>query len=270
MKCWICNNEGNSTEHKFKASDIKRFHGKSFKEKVILNIADKTICLQGPNSAHVKHKHPICQNCNNNVTSAHDKAYDIFVTTIILDCISSLESGQIDLLKIFGENWKEQMRNLYKYYAKQIGSRIVDNIGTYYPQSLKNFILLDAKIQTFKLKIILKVGMAVLDHYISDKNSKPLGYLFNGSTFSYIYENRTYFHGWSSYSWLTIHWLYCEDGLDQNQLQFDDPILQVEVQKMNITERIEKDSLLDWFEFYGLTKLEDRIKFIENMINNSI
>ena len=82
MNCWICNNEANSGEHKFKASDIKRFHGKTFNEPMIIKLDGKDFPLQGPNSSLAKYTQRICQVCNNNLTSSHDKAYDAFIKGI--------------------------------------------------------------------------------------------------------------------------------------------------------------------------------------------
>jgi len=267
LNCWICGSEANSKEHKFKSSDLKRSFGKQFSQSVILRLGDEDKKLQGPNSSLVKHEAPICQKCNNDLTSPHDKAYDKLISGTINNFEINRSRQFIDTREFYGDNWQMEIRNLYKYFAKQIGSRIVDAANSQYPISLKKFILNDIEIQSIKLRFQIKVGMEILNAYNKFETGDGISHLFNGATIPYCSLNGSlFFHGWSSYSWLTVHWIYSEHDLQQPIKQLNNPIIPVHVQEFDFQGRNEGDDLYDWFEHYGISNDNDRLNFMQSII----
>jgi hypothetical protein len=74
--CWICGNVADSEEHKFKASDLKRFHGKKMDA---YYVSGEAIKIDSYKDKVLKFPKVICINCNNTLTGPHDDAYDKFV-----------------------------------------------------------------------------------------------------------------------------------------------------------------------------------------------
>ena len=268
MKCWICNNEAETGEHKFKSSDLKRLHGKQFDNSLILSLDGDEFNIQGPNSNLVKHNIPICKNCNNNLTSSHDKAYDKFIIESTKSFENLYESRYINVFNIYGDNWKNELRNFYKYFAKQIGCRISKFKGVEYPKSLSKFILKDEEIQSLKLSFHIKEGVSALDWHFQNKHNSPLKVLNNGATVSFGRTNdEEIFHGWFSYNWLTIHWIYSEKDLNQPNVQLNSKSIPINVQHFDIEGRDESENILDWYEQYGMRTETERRKFIIDIIN---
>jgi len=268
MKCWICNNEAKTGEHKFKSSDLKRLYGKQFDDSLIIKLDNDELKLQGPNSNLVKHNSPICQKCNNDLTSPHDKAYDKFIIESTKSFEKLCKTKAINVIDIYGDNWKTELRNLYKYFAKQIGCRVAQFKGIDYPKSLSDFILNNKEIKSLKLSFHIKEGISALDWDMRNKNKESLKVLSNGATVSYGKTDfEEIFHGWFTYNWLTIHWIYSEKDLNQQMLQLCSNSIPIKVQSFDIKGRDEKENILDRFEYYRLRTEKERITFILDIIN---
>ena len=124
MKCWICQiNEANSEEHKFKASDIRRQFGKSFD--AVYYDGENLYPFNSPKDKIIKFPKIICTDCNNNKTRNADDAYTKFFENI--DKINNMIelTGQINYKDVFQDNWKSSKIDLYRYFAKHAGCKIM-------------------------------------------------------------------------------------------------------------------------------------------------
>lgn len=143
--CWICGiRPADSAEHKFKASDLKRMMGDG-DELIHFDADGNQTSIRGQNGikrdrfGKVKYEKSICRKCNNTVTQPHDDAYDSFVEHLV-DVHDSLPRIKfINLRKIYGRDWREQSRNLARYFAKHFGCRLMRDAG-FVPPSLPKFI----------------------------------------------------------------------------------------------------------------------------------
>lgn len=83
--------------------------------------------IQGPGSKHIKYSSSLCQYCNNTRTQPFDRAYEHFIAWVLdhhEDLV--LRKRFIDLSEVYGSRWESQQRDLYKYFAKSLGCRLVD------------------------------------------------------------------------------------------------------------------------------------------------
>lgn len=127
--CWICGAEANSAEHRIKKSDLVRAHGRGpyVGEGVLLHFrSGKKTQVQGPSSIAVKYAPSLCHNCNTTYTQPFDLAYDMFVGWVMSNEQLILHRRFVDFEDIFGSNWPNSQRDLYKYFAKSFGCRLVD------------------------------------------------------------------------------------------------------------------------------------------------
>lgn len=153
--CWWCGNIADSGEHIFKKSDFKRAYGnppysKEF-QPYIVNGPNRKKVVQGPNSDAGKFLRNLCKNCNNSRSSKYDLAYDKFIDDSKQYFHEIFKTGEIDLIKIFGTNWKDEFGNTLRYYVKHICCRL-SNEGIEVPTNLINYLdqkeeLLDARLQ---------------------------------------------------------------------------------------------------------------------------
>ena len=124
MKCWICQiNEANSEEHTCKASDIRRQFGKSFD--AVYYDGENLYPFNSPKDKIIKFPKIICTDCNNNKTRNADDAYTKFFENI--DKINNMIelTGQINYKDVFQDNWKSSKIDLYRYFAKHAGCKIM-------------------------------------------------------------------------------------------------------------------------------------------------
>jgi hypothetical protein len=129
-KCWWCNSEGNSGEHKFKKSDLVAEFGNTFNDKSnrpILIGGGKETELQGPNSKYVKFEKVLCAKCNSNKSQNSDIAYSEIIE-YLLDNHKNLENvDSLDLRLIYPNNWKTKKLDFYSYFVKHFCCRLARN-----------------------------------------------------------------------------------------------------------------------------------------------
>jgi hypothetical protein len=125
--CWMCGAPADSREHIFKASELKRiFQEDGYSpESLPFHFSEKGHArIPGPKSSLVKYPNIICGRCNNDRTSAFDRAYDR-----LSDWLASRQSNygiaEIDLLDVFGSTYIERIGDLRRFFAKNLGCRIV-------------------------------------------------------------------------------------------------------------------------------------------------
>jgi len=128
--CWICGAEADSAEHRLKKSDLVRAHGCGpYKGPTALSHvrSGKETLVQGPRSKTVKYSPSLCQHCNSTRTQPFDRAYDQFIDWIMQGNEGIvLHRRFIDFAEIYGSDWESKQFDLYKYFAKSFGCRLVD------------------------------------------------------------------------------------------------------------------------------------------------
>lgn len=127
--CWICGAVADSAEHRIKKSDLIRAHGRGpYKGPSALGHyrAGKETTIQGPGAKAVKYSPSLCHRCNTAYTQPFDRAYDQFVGWIMENEETVLRRRFVDFVDVFGDVWAESQCDLYKYFAKSFGCRLVE------------------------------------------------------------------------------------------------------------------------------------------------
>jgi len=215
MLCWICKeHKANSGEHKFKSSQLKQMHGKKFSEEIIYGNDNKELKLEGPNNKKVKFPKVICEHCNNNITSSHDKAFDKLIDWSYSNFQSLKANRFIDFGQVYGNDWVEQKRNLFKYMAKHAGCKIITGEQENDVTNLSNLIHKDIDTYSFQIKFIVKEAFNHLDIILKQKEADGLKFMSNSET---VYRKNSdrktvYFAGMTTYNWLSIAWIHSQNN----------------------------------------------------------
>ncbi|MDH6252394.1 hypothetical protein M2347_002121 [Chryseobacterium sp. H1D6B] len=223
MKCWICeNNEANSEEHKFKASDIRRQFGKSFD--AIYYDGENLHPFNSPKDKLIKFPKVICIDCNNNQTRDADTAYTLFFEKI--DLINNMieTTNQISYQEVFGSDWKVSRMNLYRYFAKHAGCKIMtSNFLNYVDISqLRLFILGLESINNFHIKIYFnKVTKGFTEYLKLDSKNKYRSNIAFGPTIYVGQENNIGFAGSIINGSIRVEWFYGNQNHFNTTIDFD-------------------------------------------------
>lgn len=203
IHCWICGSIADSEEHKFKASDLKRFHGKKMDAYYVSADAVK---LDSYKDKILKFPKVICTICNNNLTRPHDEAYDKFVIYCFKNNRQILKNPIIDFQEIYGGNWEKEKANLYRYYAKHAGCKIFTSNVKVDLNDLSSFIKGNNHINDFVIKFELKAGVEAIMN-IFNKTFK-YNHLYNSETCNWNNEISPKFGGWLTNNFITTNWVF--------------------------------------------------------------
>ncbi|MCP4459237.1 MAG: hypothetical protein GY816_14640 [Cytophagales bacterium] len=209
MTCWICNNaEASTKEHIIKKSDIKRaFGGGSYNgDNAPVHVKKGTIKpIQGANSKFLKYSESLCQYCNGAFTQPFDFAYDIFIEFVYENESSILRKRCIDFTEIYGEKCEDGLVNLYKYFAKSFGCRLVD-AGEPVPNDVRE--LLYEK--TFKTG--LRLSFSVNEDILILPSEHRDGFIGKGGLLAWLdkdHNGKAIGYQWSEHvSWLLVSFWY--------------------------------------------------------------
>ncbi len=155
--CWMCGAPADSSEHRFKKSDLVRAHGRGpYKKSSALSHirAGKEVLVQGPNSKSLKYSPNLCQHCNSTKTQPFDRAYERFIGWVFENETVVLHRRLVNFEEIYGNGWEDAQLNLYKYFAKSFGCRLVD-AGAPVPDDVIGLFALN------RLQTHLRLSMAV-------------------------------------------------------------------------------------------------------------
>ena len=241
-KCWICQiSEADSEEHKFKASDIKRNYGKKHID--VLYINHEISEVNSFKDKKLKFEKLICITCNEKNTRPHDDAYDIFIEYCNINHYQLLKSTNINFKNIYGENWKTEKCNLFKYFAKHAGCKIKTLNQDIDIDSLSEFIVNKSETKDFIIRFEFKQSIELLIKHLKHYHllNSPTTYWHNGENLK--------FGGWITNNYITINWIY---GLSINE-------------KSNLIEnKVNEDVLLTNEDFIKSIKNIDEKEFIKN------
>jgi hypothetical protein len=182
--CWICGKLADSAEHKIKKSDIVKITGTGSwkKGEFLLYQDDSFIPLQGPNSKLVKYNKILCSSCNNNFTQPFDKAYECFINYICENRDLILNQRFVDFKKVYGDNFANGQRNLYKYLVKSFGCRLA-YCNSQIPTDLSRLLYQES------FKTQLRISFAVNeDKFLHESFEKMVG---NGDLYAGFESKKT-------------------------------------------------------------------------------
>jgi hypothetical protein len=139
MKCWICGGEGNTGEHLVKKSDLKAIFPNVSQKKPLFFSANYKRCngevirngkvgsVEDKKSLYLKSKALICQDCNSNRTSPHDKAWEK-LSRHLREKNPPIKKGEIvKLNKVFPGAVKKSMLDVHLFFIKLFGCAIVEH-----------------------------------------------------------------------------------------------------------------------------------------------
>ena len=125
MNCWICGNpDADSHEHITKASDLKSLFGHVSQINPIYVNSNYEKNLRLPSIKKpklLKFKKPICSNCNNSLTSEHDKAWQHLSVYLRFRNPPIKATDYVRFSKIFADKAKQKMLLAHLYFVKLFG-----------------------------------------------------------------------------------------------------------------------------------------------------
>jgi len=125
----MCGDKADSAEHKIKRADlIRQFGGGPYKgdNALLHSRQDRLTPMQGPSSPLVKFEKTLCIPCNTTRSQPFDRAYDAFVGWNLSNEAVVCKRRVLDFEEVYGEGWEDYQRNLFKFFAKNLGCRLVD------------------------------------------------------------------------------------------------------------------------------------------------
>lgn len=127
--CWICGGNADTSEHRIKKADLVRAYGKGPYKGPAAPVhvrAGSITPIQGPRAGIVKYSPSLCGPCNNAGTQAFDRAYDRFIKWVMENEAVVLNRRFIDFAEVYGSDFEGEQRDLFKYFVKSFGCRLVD------------------------------------------------------------------------------------------------------------------------------------------------
>ncbi len=129
MNCWICGGQGNTGEHKAKASDLRAIFGSGITQQDPLFLHTdqrKNLKIGSIKSDKLKSKAYICLRCNSARTANSDKAWECLSEFLRHKC-SPLKNGDlIRLDRAFPGTVKRSMLEVHLFFVKLFGCDIVE------------------------------------------------------------------------------------------------------------------------------------------------
>jgi hypothetical protein len=94
--------------------------------------------IAGPNSRRFKSKNVICSDCNTTATSASDRAYDRLSDWMVAHQREGSGWSEMDLAEVFVPDYAAGVDQLYRYFAKALGCRLVSQGAVLPPEFFPN------------------------------------------------------------------------------------------------------------------------------------
>lgn len=156
MKCWICGDIATTGEHKIMKAILKDVFKDNFENKDLLHIKDdKATNLQGASSKKIQYLKSLCLKCNNEYTQPFDFSFLKFFEYIKNNHSLLFKTKMLDFEKVYGESYKKEIINLFKYFIKIFGCDLNDNkliIPSDLIEMIKNISINNNLTLTFSIK----------------------------------------------------------------------------------------------------------------------
>lgn len=133
-QCWICRkNEARTGEHMIKKSDLKSLLGKNVQSRPFYysDAFRANRIVQSIKSEILMSPVPICAECNNERTQAHDLAWEWMSGWLRTNPQSFRVGDRIRPNPIFPYDTRRQMLNVHLYFLKLFGGMICENRKRY-------------------------------------------------------------------------------------------------------------------------------------------
>ncbi|WP_339843904.1 hypothetical protein [uncultured Halopseudomonas sp.] len=130
MECWICGQPGTTGEHLIKASDLKSYFGTVSQQKPIYQNSEarKNLSIGSIKaSSKLKSAARLCAKCNNQRTSAHDKAWSKLSSYLQDNLRTISKSGEVKLDKVFPGSIARDMKLVQLFFVKHFGCRVISD-----------------------------------------------------------------------------------------------------------------------------------------------
>jgi hypothetical protein len=204
----MCGKESNRREHIIKKSDIIRVYGNGpYKgENALVHVKNgNMMVVQGPDSKKVKYKSSLCHECNTTFTKPFDIAYDNFISFIYENEQEILRKRFVNFSDVYGKDFEEGQRNLYKYFAKSFGCRLYD-AGSSVPQDISSSLQKKSFITGLRINFSVNEDILILPNEIRD------GFIGKGDLLVWLDKtDKSEINGytWNEHvSWLFISYWY--------------------------------------------------------------
>lgn len=128
MKCWICDADATTGEHKIKRSDLADVFGAPTQENrlYLSDSAKKNRPIGSLKAKALKSPSRICATCNNARTQPHDRAWEQ-MSEYLRTCQPPIRpSSIVRANRIFPYDTKRKMQNVHLYFLKLFGCRIAE------------------------------------------------------------------------------------------------------------------------------------------------
>jgi hypothetical protein len=167
----------------------------------------KSTNIPGPNSDALRYSKILCVDCNTTKSQPYDTAQQIFLDWLFRNETLVLQRRFINFQEVFGEDWQTSQRNLYKYFAKSFGCRLIeanhsvpDDIVALFPK------------RTFQTG--LRLSFSVNEDIVLMPHQDRNGFIGKGDLFGMAHRTQpTQLTGyyWDEHvSWLTVVYWYNE------------------------------------------------------------
>ena len=203
--CWICGNSSETCEHCVKKSDLVERFGKGPYpgDSALVHVKEGRVRrMQGPDSKLVKYEKNLCAYCNNTLTQPFDNAYETFITRVMQIQIEVLKRRVIDFEVVYGADWANEQRHLFKYFAKSFGCRL-DEVGRAVPPDVVELLGKDSFATVLYVTFQVNEDQLLLDEAHQGIGTLPLITYKKRSTGQEVgYQCGNY------YRWLTVMYWY--------------------------------------------------------------
>lgn len=128
MTCWICGAEGDTGEHRIKASDLRSRFGHISQDKPIFfhDAQRRNQRIKGLRVSLLKFDSPICAGCNNDRTSPHDKAWERLSTFLSGKDKHIRNRKVLNLSAVFPGSVKRSLLDVHLYFVKLFGCIVAE------------------------------------------------------------------------------------------------------------------------------------------------
>ncbi len=129
--CWWCRErEADSSEHKFKRTDLIREHGRGELrgERTIVMYGEGEREMRSTKNDALKFSSSLCAQCNNARSQPFDRAYDRFIELLFEREDEVIADRHLDLSTAFGPDWTEFGEDVLRYFVKHICCRLAETL----------------------------------------------------------------------------------------------------------------------------------------------
>ncbi|MGW6012712.1 hypothetical protein [Streptomyces sp. NPDC055210] len=181
--CWWCDSTADSREHRYKKTDVVRSFGTGpWVDGVVRVRSGKEFeeRIQGPNSNKLKFEKVLCAKCNNARSQSFDRAYEVFSEFLRVNANSIVRSERFRFSAIYGKDWRDQRRQLGKYFIKNICCRLAED-KVKIPQGVISYMDGSAKeLPNFILEMNVNMAKYELGIHMGDVHGMHDGSLWLG------------------------------------------------------------------------------------------